>query len=56
MVESYLDEAIQRINSGEGPDAVKNLALCISRGAVEAGCDADTVKSLNAQLKALFSR
>jgi hypothetical protein len=34
---------------------VKNLALAISRGAVDAGCDADMVRTLNTHLKALFA-
>lgn len=56
MVNALLAESTQRVNAGEGPEAVKNLALSISRGAVDAGCDADMVKNLNAQLKALFSK
>jgi len=40
---------------GDGPEAVKNLALAVSRGAVEAGCGGDLVKNLNAHLKALFA-
>lgn len=56
MVDGLLADAIQRVNAGEGPEAVKNLALSISRGAVDAGCNADVVKNLNAQLKALFSK
>ena len=55
MVNQLQAQATQAINSGEGPEAVKALALAVSRGAVEAGCDADTVRSLNAQLKALFA-
>ncbi len=55
MVNQLQAEATQAINNGEGPEAVKALALAVSRGAVEAGCDADTVRSLNAQLKALFA-
>jgi hypothetical protein len=46
----------QELLLGEGPEAVKNLALAVSRGAVEAGCDGDTVRNLNASLKALFAR
>jgi hypothetical protein len=56
MVNGLLAEATQRVNAGDGPEAVKNLALTISRRAVDAGCDAEMVKHLNAQLKALFSR
>ncbi len=56
MVNDLLAEAIRRVNAGEGPEAVKNLALTISRGAVDAGCDAEMVKNLNVQLKALFSK
>nr|WP_320132242.1 DUF4388 domain-containing protein [uncultured Holophaga sp.] len=48
--------ATQQLVQGEGPEAVKGLALAISRGVVEAGCEPETVKTLNAQLKALFSR
>lgn len=49
-------KATQQIALGEGPEAVKTLALSISRGAVDAGLDAETVKNLNAQLKALFNK
>jgi len=49
-------KATQQLIQGEGPDAVKGLALAVSRGAVEAGCPPEVVKELNAQLKALFSR
>jgi Domain of unknown function (DUF4388) len=55
MVNRLQAQATQAIIGGEGPDAVKNLALGISRGAVDAGCDAELVRTLNAQLKALFS-
>lgn len=55
MVNQLQAQATQAINNGEGPEAVKALALAVSRGAVEAGCDADTVRILNAQLKALFA-
>ncbi len=48
--------ATQQLIQGEGPEAVKGLALAVSRGAVEAGCSPEVVKGLNAQLKALFSR
>lgn len=56
MVNLLYAKATQQIMQGEGPESVKNLALSISRGAVEAGCDAELVKTLNAQLKALFSK
>ncbi|WP_306591692.1 DUF4388 domain-containing protein [Geothrix sp. 21YS21S-4] len=55
MVNRLQAKATQQIISGEGPEAVKGLALAISRGAVDAGCDADLVRTLNTQLKALFS-
>ena len=56
MVNQFYAKATQQILQGEGPEAVKNLALSISRGAVDAGCDAEMVKTLNAHLKALFSK
>ncbi len=56
MVNELLVEATERVNAGDGPEAVKNLALTISRRAVDAGCDSEMVKNLNAQLKALFSK
>lgn len=56
MVDRLQAKATQQIFSGEGPEAVKNLALAVSRGAVDHGCDAELVKTLNAQLKALFSK
>jgi hypothetical protein len=55
LVNRLQAKATQQIISGEGPEAVKGLALAISRGAVEAGCDADMVRTLNTHLKALFS-
>ena len=55
MVNRLQAKATQQIISGEGPEAVKGLALAISRGAVDAGCDADMVRTLNTQLKALFA-
>jgi hypothetical protein len=55
MVNRLQSRATQQIISGDGPEAVKGLALAISRSAVDAGCEADMVRSLNAQLKALFS-
>ena len=55
-----LDQLLARVNhqlaQGEGPEAVKNLALAVSRGAVEAGCDGELVRLLNSNLKALFSK
>lgn len=56
MVNRLQARATQAIISGEGPEAVKNLALAISKGAVDAGCDAELVRNLNAQLKAIFSK
>ncbi len=55
LVNSLQARAAQQIIAGEGPDAVKGLALAISRAAVEAGCDGNLVRSLNTQLKALFT-
>jgi hypothetical protein len=55
MVNRLQAKATQQIISGEGPEAVKGLALAISRGAVDAGCDADMVRTLNTHLKALFT-
>ncbi len=55
MVNRLQAKATQQIISGDGPDAVKGLALAISRGAVDAGCDADMIRTLNTHLKALFS-
>ena len=56
LVNRLLARAGQQLLQGEGPEAVKGLALAVSRGAVDAGCDGDTVKSLNAHLKALFAK
>jgi hypothetical protein len=56
MVDRLQARATQQIFSGDGPEAVKNLALAVSRGAVDQGCDAEMVKNLNTQLKALFSK
>lgn len=56
MVHRLLAKAGQELAQGEGPEAVKNLALAVSRGAVDAGCDGDTIKNLNAHLKALFAK
>ena len=55
MVNRLQAKATQQLISGDGPEAVKGLALAISRGAVDAGCDADMVRTLNTHLKALFS-
>jgi hypothetical protein len=56
MVNRLQAKSTQQIIGGEGPEAVKGLALAISRGAVDAGCDAELVRTLNTQLKALFSK
>ncbi|HET8714809.1 MAG TPA: DUF4388 domain-containing protein [Holophagaceae bacterium] len=56
MIDQLQASATQQLLAGEGPDAVKNLALAISKGAVDAGVDADTVRNLNAQLKAIFAK
>lgn len=56
MVDRLQAKATQQIFSGDGPEAVKNLALAVSRGAVDQGCDAEVIKTLNTQLKALFSK
>lgn len=56
MVNTLQAQAALQIGQGEGPEAVKNLALSISRSAVEGGLDAELVKNLNAQLKALFNK
>ncbi|HLO66394.1 MAG TPA: hypothetical protein VK188_05205, partial [Holophaga sp.] len=56
MVNKLQAKANQQLMAGEGPEAVKNLALAVSRGAVDAGCDGETVKNLNASLKALFAK
>jgi hypothetical protein len=56
MVDGLQSHAAQAIAEGEGPEAVKNLALSISRSSVDAGCDAELVKKLNAGLKALFNK
>ncbi len=55
MVNRLQANATQALLSGGGPDAVKEMALGVSRSAVDAGADAELVKSLNAQLKALFA-
>jgi hypothetical protein len=55
MVNRLQAKATQQLISGDGPEAVKGLALSISRGAVDAGLDADMVRTLNTHLKALFS-
>ncbi|HTL98231.1 MAG TPA: hypothetical protein VL181_05445, partial [Holophagaceae bacterium] len=56
MIDQLQAAATQQLLGGEGTDAVKNLALAISKGAVDAGVDADTVRNLNAQLKAIFAK
>ena len=56
MLNRLLARASHQLLQGEGPEAVKNLALAVSRGAVDAGCDGERVKQLNSQLKALFSK
>jgi hypothetical protein len=56
MLNRLLARANLQLVQGEGPDAVKNLALAVSRGAVEAGCDGELVKTLNSHLKALFAK
>jgi hypothetical protein len=55
MVNLLQAKATQQLISGDGAEAVKGLALAISRGAVDAGCDADMIRTLNTHLKALFS-
>ena len=56
LVNRLQAQAGQQLLQGEGPEAVKTLALAVSRGAVDAGCDGETVKNLNAHLKALFAK
>ena len=56
MLNRHLARANLQLVQGEGPEVVKNLALAVSRGAVDAGCDGELVKTLNANLKALFSK
>ena len=56
MLNRLLAKATHQLIQGEGPEVVKNLALAVSRSAVEAGCEGELVKTLNAQLKALFSK
>jgi hypothetical protein len=56
MVNGLYAKATQQVMQGDGPEAVKTLALAISKGAVDAGCNAELVKNLNAQLKSLFSK
>lgn len=56
LVTQLHSKATQQLIQGEGPEAVKGLALAVSRGAVEAGCPPEVVKDLNARLKALFHR
>jgi len=56
MLNRLLAKANTQLVQGGGPEAVKNLALAVSRGAVDAGCDGDLVKTLNSHLKALFAK
>jgi len=56
LLNRLLARANAQVLQGEGPEAVKNLALAVSRGAVDAGCDPELVKQLNSSLKALFAR
>jgi hypothetical protein len=56
LLNQLLARAHDQLAQGEGPEAVKNLALAVSRGAVEAGCAGELVRTLNSQLKALFSK
>jgi len=56
MLNRLLARANAQLVQGDGPEAVKNLALAVSRGAVDAGCDGDLVKTLNSHLKALFAK
>ncbi len=55
LVNKLQSKATQSLLGGGGPDAVKEMALGISKGAVDTGADAELVKTLNAQLKALFA-
>lgn len=55
MVHWHRGYAMGRIENGEGPEAVKDLALHISKLAVEAECDAEIVGGLNSKLKAIFN-
>jgi hypothetical protein len=56
MVDRLGASANQGLMAGEGADAVKNFALAISKSSVDAGVDAETVRNLNAQLKAIFAK
>jgi hypothetical protein len=56
MLNRLLARANAQLVQGDGPEAVKNLALAVSRGAVDAGCDGELVKKLNSSLKALFAK
>jgi hypothetical protein len=56
MVNQLFAKANLEVMQGEGPEAVKNFTLAISRSTVDAGCDAELVKNLNAHLKALFHK
>jgi hypothetical protein len=56
MLNRLLARANLQLVQGDGPEAVKNLALAVSKGAVDAGCDGELVKTLNSHLKALFAK
>ncbi|MFN8010324.1 MAG: DUF4388 domain-containing protein [Holophagaceae bacterium] len=56
MINRLQARSASGIIAGEGPEAVKQLALSISKAAVDSGVDAELVKTLNAQLKALFAK
>jgi len=54
MVDRLQAKTTTAIFGGEGPDALRELALAISRSAVEAGVSPDIIRLLNATLKSLF--
>lgn len=56
MLNRLLAHANLQLVQGEGPETLKNLALAVSRSAVDAGCDGELVRTLNAHLKALFAK
>jgi hypothetical protein len=56
LLNRLLAQASLQLVQGEGPEALKNLALAVSRGAVEAGCDGEQVRTLNTHLKSLFAK
>ena len=56
IIDRLESKATQALMAGEGAEAVKTFALSISKGAVDAGVDAETVRNLNAQLKAIFAK